>query len=60
MNIKWNFLLLALLAVASISWIGISIAEQSIAGVIISILALFIIMGYGFSLKRKMRQKGKL
>ncbi|WP_419883715.1 DUF5325 family protein [Peribacillus sp. B-H-3] len=60
MNIKWNFLLLALLAVASISWIGISIAEQSIAGVIISIFALFIIMGYGFTLKKKMRKKGKL
>ena len=59
-EIKWNFLILALLAVTSISFIGVSIGEKSLIGVIISIIALCIIMGYGFSLKKKMREKGDL
>jgi hypothetical protein len=58
-NIQWNFLILALLATASLAWTGIAIGERSIIGIVLSILALFIIMGYGFATKKKMREKEK-
>ncbi|RFU71126.1 hypothetical protein D0469_04085 [Peribacillus saganii] len=60
MNIKWNFLLLAFLAAASMAGIGISVGERSLIGIIICILALIGIMGYGFATKKKMREQGKL
>jgi hypothetical protein len=58
-NIQWNFLILALLATASLAWTGIAIGERSIIGIVLSILALFVIMGYGFATKKKMREKEK-
>ncbi len=60
MNIKWNFLVLALLAVICISGIGIAIAEKSITIAAICVLALMGIMGYGFTQKKKLREQGKL
>ncbi|RFU63413.1 YlaF family protein [Peribacillus glennii] len=56
-EMQWNFLLLALLAAASMAWTGIAIGEGSTIGIILSILALFVIMGYGFTKKRKLREK---
>ncbi|MBA9025011.1 MULTISPECIES: YlaF family protein [Bacillaceae] len=60
MNIKWNFLVLALLAVICISGIGIAIAEKSITIAAICVIALTVIMGYGFTQKKKLREQGKL
>ncbi|RFU60019.1 YlaF family protein [Bacillus sp. V59.32b] len=59
-NMQWNFLILALLATSSLAWTGIAIAERSIIGVVLSIIAVFVIMGFGFATKKKMREKGKL
>ena len=60
MNIKWNFLILAILAAMSIGSIGVFIAEKSIIGIIAAIVILCAIMGFGFSQKKKMREAGKL
>jgi hypothetical protein len=54
------FLLFAILAASSIMAIGIFIAEQSVLGIIGSIIALTIIMGMGFATKKRMREKGSL
>ncbi|AKP46710.1 MULTISPECIES: YlaF family protein [Bacillus] len=59
-NIQWIFLFFAVAAAASIIGIGIFIAEQSLAGIIICIILLFAIMGTGFKLKRKRREEGRL
>ncbi|MGE7602264.1 YlaF family protein [Peribacillus sp. NPDC097675] len=60
MNIKWNFLILAILATICIGSIGIFIAEKSILGILAAIVVLCGIMGYGFSQKKKLREAGKL
>ncbi|BDG48190.1 MULTISPECIES: DUF5325 family protein [Parageobacillus] len=52
--------LLAIFAVIAIMAIGIFIAEQSLIGIIASIVALFIIIGIGFARKKRMREKGML
>ncbi|KXG10406.1 DUF5325 family protein [Anoxybacillus rupiensis] len=54
------FLLFAILAASSIMAIGIFIAEQSVIGIIISFLIFIIIMGTGFAVKKRKRQKGTL
>ena len=60
MKIKWNFLVLAILATIAIGSIGVSIAEKSWIGIVVAIILLCAIMGYGFSTKKKMREAGKL
>lgn len=60
MNIKWNFLILSILAVASIGSIGIFIAEKSLLGIFAAIVILCGIMGFGFSQKKKLREAGRL
>ena len=60
MNIKWNFLILAILAAMSIGSIGVFIAEKSIIGIVAAIVILCAIMGFGFSQKKKLREAGKL
>jgi Family of unknown function (DUF5325) len=52
--------LLAIFAVIAIMAIGIFIAEQSMIGIVMSIVALFIIIGIGFARKKRMREKGML
>ena len=47
-DIQWKFLIMALLATASISFIGIAIAEKSIFGAVISLIILCGIMGFRF------------
>jgi amino acid permease len=59
-QIKLVFLIYAILAAASIMGIGVAIAAESIIGTIACIVALIIIMGLGFSRKRKMRENGQL
>lgn len=59
-NVKWNFLILSILAAFSIIGIGIFLAERSPFGMIASFLILIVIMGFGFTLKKKMREEGKL
>ena len=60
MKIKWNFLVLSLLATISIGSIGVSIAEKSWIGIVVAIVLLCAIMGFGFSMKKKLREAGKL
>jgi hypothetical protein len=52
-QIKWIFILFALFATASMMGIGIAIAERSIVGILFSVISLLIVMGTGFSLKKK-------
>jgi hypothetical protein len=59
-KIKWNFLFLALAAVMSMMLCGVAIGLQSVLGIIGSLVLLCIVMGYGFTLKRKMRERGQL
>jgi len=59
-QIKWGFLLLAVLAAASIVGIGVAIAEESVKGVLGSLVTLIVVMGFGFSRKRKMLKNGEL
>jgi hypothetical protein len=59
-KIKWVFVVYAILAAMSIMGIGVAIGEKSIIGVIGSILALIVIMGFGFKTKAKFRASGEL
>ncbi|MBO8176369.1 MAG: YlaF family protein [Bacillus sp. (in: Bacteria)] len=59
-DIKWIFVLYAILAACSIMGIGIAIGERSILIAVISLLSLILIMGHGFKTKKKMREEGKL
>ncbi|MBM7586679.1 hypothetical protein JOC86_003231 [Bacillus pakistanensis] len=59
-NIKWIFVLFAALAAACIMGIGVAIGEESILIASISIIVLFIVMGFGFKTKKKYREEGKL
>lgn len=59
-QIKWIFVVYAILAAVSIMGIGVAISEESILGVIGSIIALFLIMGFGFKTKAKLRANGQL
>lgn len=59
-NIQFTFLGFAVAAAIAIMLIGIFIAESSIIGAISAIIALIVIMGLGFSTKKKMRENGKL
>ncbi|KMY46500.1 hypothetical protein AC622_13565 [Bacillus sp. FJAT-27916] len=57
LNIKIVFLALSLLAVASLSGIAISISEGSAVFSMISLAAFIAIMGSGFTLKKRWREK---
>ncbi|MGJ7923108.1 DUF5325 family protein [Neobacillus sp. LXY-4] len=53
-QIKWLFLLFAIMAAACIAGIGISIAEGSVIGALASTIATVAAFGLGFSFKRKL------
>jgi hypothetical protein len=53
-QIKWLFLLFAILACACMVGIGISIAERSNIGIITCIVATVAVFGIGFSSKKKL------
>ena len=59
-QIKWNLLMYAILATASIAGIGIAIAEKSIIGAFGCIIGVIFIMGFGFKTKKRMRENGQL
>ncbi|NPC92429.1 YlaF family protein [Bacillus sp. WMMC1349] len=59
-QIKWIFLLVALAAAISMMLIGVAIAEKNLPGVIGAVMMFIIMMGIGFSLKKRMRDKGLL
>jgi hypothetical protein len=59
-QIKWIFVLFAVLAAVSIMGIGVAIGEESIIGVIGCILAFVAVMGFGFKTKAKYRANGEL
>ncbi|WP_419888590.1 YlaF family protein [Neobacillus niacini] len=59
-QIKWVFIVFAVMAAASIMGIGVAIGEKSILGVIGSILVLIGVMGFGFKTKAKYRANGQL
>jgi Family of unknown function (DUF5325) len=59
-QIKWIFVAYAILAAFSIMGIGVAIGEESILGVIGSIIALVLVMGFGFKTKAKYRANGDL
>ncbi|MGE6631247.1 DUF5325 family protein [Bacillus sp. NPDC077027] len=53
-QLKMLLLLCALLAVVSMAFIGVSIAEKNMLGIIGSMVFVIIFMGTGFTLKRKL------
>ena len=57
MNIKIVFLALSILAVVSLSGIAISISIESIILSIVSLVAFIAVMGSGFTLKKRWREK---
>ncbi|CRK80633.1 YlaF family protein [Neobacillus massiliamazoniensis] len=59
-QIKWIFVMYAVLATASIMGIGVAISEKSVIGVMGSILLVVLVMGMGFKTKRKMRENGQI
>ena len=58
-RIKWIFVVYAVLTTISIMGIGVAIGEESILGVIVSIVAVVLVMGFGFKTKAKLRINGK-
>ncbi|WP_077211384.1 YlaF family protein [Bacillus dakarensis] len=59
-NIKWPLLFFAIAAAACMIWTGIAIGFRSSLGVIASLVALVLVMGFGFKTKKKMRENGEL
>ncbi|MHA6258569.1 YlaF family protein [Sporosarcina sp. CAU 1771] len=59
-NIKWVFVFFSIAAIAAMCTIGISVANRSIPGSLLAIVALILVMGYGFKAKKKMREEGTL
>jgi arginine exporter protein ArgO len=54
---KIIFFIIALLTALAICGIGVAIGEKSWLIAIISIVSVFFLMGYGFSLKKKQRER---
>ncbi|PLR79218.1 hypothetical protein CU633_01550 [Bacillus sp. V3-13] len=59
-EIKWIFVVFAIVAAACIMGIGVAIAERSLVGIFACIAGVIVVMGFGFKTKRKMREKGDL
>lgn len=59
-DIKWIFVFYSLAAVLSMCGIGIAVGRSSMLGIAVSMIALTLIMGYGFKTKKKMREQGIL
>ena len=55
-QIKWIFVIYAILAAFSIMGIGVAIGEKSILGVIGCVIAVVVVMGFGFKTKAKLRK----
>lgn len=59
-NIKWPLLFLAIVAAVCIMGLGVAIGEESLLGAVVSIAATIITMGFGFKIKKKLRESGEL
>jgi hypothetical protein len=59
-NIKWPLLFLAIAAAVCIMGLGVAIGEGSLLGAVVSITATILTMGYGFKIKKKLREEGQL
>lgn len=59
-DIKWIFVLYSLAAVLSMCAIGVGVGMRSILVPVLGAVALMLIMGNGFKLKRRMREEGTL
>jgi hypothetical protein len=51
------FFIIAFLTALAICGVGVAIGEKSLLIFIISIISVFILMGFGFSLKKKQRER---
>lgn len=58
--IKWPLLFLAIAGVICMIWTGIAIGQRSLFGILASMLALILVMGFGFKKKKKMRENEEL
>lgn len=59
-QVKWTFLVYAVLATVCIMGIGIAIAEKSLIGAIVCVIGIIAVMGLGFKTKKRMRENGEL
>ncbi|WP_010282802.1 YlaF family protein [Bacillus timonensis] len=59
-NVNIPMLLFAIATAVCIMLIGVSIAEKSVLGIILSIIAVIIVTGLGFTTKKKMRENGRI
>jgi hypothetical protein len=59
-TIKWPLLFLAIAAAVCIMGLGVAIGEESLLGAAASIAATILTMGFGFKLKKKLRESGEL
>ncbi|MDZ5470638.1 YlaF family protein [Bacillus sp. 31A1R] len=59
-QIKWPLLFFAIASAACMMGIGIAISFRSFLGIAAAIVALIVVMGFGFKTKKKMREQGLL
>jgi len=59
-QIKWPLLAFAIGAALCMMGIGVAIAEKSVIGIFGAIIALILIMGFGFKTKKRLRENGML
>ncbi|GIN74434.1 hypothetical protein J14TS2_49090 [Bacillus sp. J14TS2] len=59
-RIRWDFLLLAMIAAFSIMGMGICLAENSWLGIALCFIVLCIAMMYGFKKKKKLQKEGNI
>ena len=59
-SIRLQLLFVALLSVIFLILVGIMLAEKSMIGACISLIASIFVVGYGFSLRAKLKREGKL
>ncbi len=59
-DIKWIFIVYAVLAAVSLGLVGIAIGERNTLGMVLGFILFGVVMGLGFKTKRKMRENGQL
>jgi arginine exporter protein ArgO len=59
-KIKWPLLAFAIGAAICMMGIGVAIGERSFIGIIVAVIGLIFVMGFGFKTKKKMREEGLL
>ncbi|MFC4409350.1 YlaF family protein [Chungangia koreensis] len=59
-NLKWVFVLYSLGALITMMLIGVAVGMRSIPLMVLFLILLGVIMGFGFKTKKKFREDGKL